>query len=416
MRLTVAFPRKSNGKTIARALASLEGAAGEAMPILDATADRMAIEGACKTYDVAADLFARKSIESIPMDDVPASYGDLLPEKNAKGAKICFGRPMTSNLSRLANNLLAKAQGDYVLFMSPGEVCLDPLNITTALDHLDGQPQIEVVSCPVKIYSDGKHVKTVMAPKIFRRLNSKAAFTGVLADDWGPRSDVNWILSASGMTFYDHGDAWPDPSAMDLFDLKLLLHDHVDKSWPDDDAGRAQMVAEKTKVAGLLAKWNAAGAMQILDQAIAGHGALSAGVVPALVARARIRWRHTYGGSKDLDLSMADLDLAISISPTTAAHLERAFVKHGWDDSWMEDLRRGVEISKEAPMFGLDMREYRLANLVLQARPEADPKRCQESTILSGLKGDLGQCLQDADGHRTHETIDSGEHVVWCDP
>lgn len=431
MKLTVAFPRKSNGRTIARALASLEGAAGEAMPILDATADRVAIESACETYDVALQGYRRQatgdSSGPLPsplsppalMDDVPESYGGLLPEKNAKGAKICFGRPMTSNLSHLANDLLRKAGGDYVLFMGPGEVCLDPANIANALGHLDGQPQIDVISCPVKIYSDLEHVKTVMVPKIFRRRGGKAAFTGVLAQDWGPRTDVNWILSASGLTFQDHGDAWPDPSAADLFDLKILLHDHVDKSWSDDDAGRAQLVSEKTKVAGLLAKWNAAGALEILDGVVTNHGAPSAAVVPALVARARVLWRHMEelrGESKSLDAAMADLDAAISIAPTAAAYLERAFLKHGWEGSWEEDLRRGVEIAKGTTTYGLDMRGYNLAVMVLQARTPADPKRCQESTIMSILRGDRGQCLQDADGHRTHVTLDEGERVVWCDP
>ena len=88
------------------------------------------------------------------MFDEPATYRYFLPEKNAKGATLCTNKFISSSLSHTANELLRVATGDYVLFMSPGEVCL------RSVEHhpharLPRQPSLKstLVSCPVKVYS-----------------------------------------------------------------------------------------------------------------------------------------------------------------------------------------------------------------------------------------------------------------------
>lgn len=426
-RLTVAFPRKSNGRTIHRALASLEGAAKEAIPMLrglppgmtSSTTDRADFDLAKECESLGVEL-VRHAIGFEGMVDEPATYNHFLPEKNAKGATLCTGKMISSSLSDVANELLHAASGDYVLFMGPGEVCLDPVNIIRALDFMDTQPQIDVVSCPVKVYSGGEHVKTIMAPKIFRRNKGQAVFTGVLADNWEPCNDINWLISASGFTFMDHGDAWADPAAADLLDLKLLLSSYVFRAWPEDDLGRAKAIVAGTKICQLLARWSSGGAYVIASGVIDNHRAKTPDIVPALIARARSCWRYDapdvdnaikVRGSSDLDRAMTDLNLAIEIWPTAAALLERGFLKHGVENDWKEDLIKGVEAAKQTTSYGLDMRELALAEEVVRARPEGDPKRCQEK-----VGADQCQCLLDADGHNKHEGMDCGMISTWYDP
>jgi hypothetical protein len=422
-RLTVAFPRKSSGKTIHRALSSLEGAAKEALPMFG-NADTSSSEFSTESETLKIS-FPYCGINIETMNDVPETYGGFLPEKNAKGAVLCAGKNIPSSLSTVANELLRAASGDYVLFMNPGEVCLDPVNIIRTMDFLDTQPQIDVVSCPVKVYSDGEHARTVMAPKIFRNRREgrgeggesgaltshlpPIAFSGVLADNWEPCNDINWLLSASGFTFMDHGDAWPWSHASDLFDLKLLLASYVHQAWPADDVGRAKAIVAGTKIGQLLTRWNAGGAYVILSGIIDNAPSKTPDIVPALVARGRSCWR---GEDPDYYEAMEDLDLAIQIWPTAAAYLERGFLRHGLDWGWFEDLQRGIEICRQTTSYGLDMRELALAEKVVRARPVEDPKRCREHARLNGD----GRCLLDADGHSKHEAMDCGERVTWCDP
>ena len=415
IRLTAAFPRKSNGRTIHRALASLEGAAKEALPMFGSfdTAPSEFLKEA-ETLQIS---FPRTTIVVATMFDEPATYRYFLPEKNAKGATLCTNKFISSSLSHTANELLRVASGDYVLFMSPGEVCLDPSNIIRTLDFLDSQPQIDVVSCPVKVYSDGEHVKTHMVPKILRRNKGNAAFTGVLADNWEPCNDLNWLLSASGLTFMDHGDAWRSHQEPNLVDLKLLLHDYFSRPWPEDDLGRVKAIMEGTKIGQLLAEWNPNGAFEILTGVLGNARVRTPDVVPALVARARSLWRyeHIWQDKRSglaYEKAMADLNEAIKLGGPVSAWLERGFLKHGVDGDCMNDLLWAVNLAKETTTYGLDMRELALAQQVLNAKAPSDAKRCQEK----GTVERDSQCLLDADGHRTHIALDCGVRATWMDP
>lgn len=405
-RLSVIFPRKSSGKTIHRALASLEGAASEALPMLSEagfagySTSSMELERSCESINIS---MPRHAIGFDGMLDAAVTYGGFLPEKNAKGATLCSGGALiSSDLSHVANELLHAASGDYVLIMGSGEVCLDPLNIVRTLDFLDEQKHLDAVVCPVKIYDDGEHVKTVMAPKIFRRTGGKACFAGVLADDFEPKNDGNWLLSASGLTFMDMGDAWPWNAEADLLDVKLLLNEHVTSAWSDVEKDKAKYLERGTKIGQLLMRWNAGGALSILEGVV--RRAQGPALVPALIARARGLWRYEIS---EYDDARRDLDHANNVMPTAAAYLERGFLGHGLDEDWKENLEHGFVLAKKTP-FGIDLRELELAKLVLNARPPHDPKRCQE--ICSE------QCLLDADGHSKHTTMSDGERVVWSEP
>jgi hypothetical protein len=456
-KLSVVFPRKSPGRTIPRALASLGGAAGEALPMLTSSANMEVMERECRVLgvpDVDA-LFGRRTIVATPMLDVSYTYGNFLPEKNRKGALLCYGNQISSDLSLVANELLQIARGDYVLFMAPGEVCLDPENLSHTLRFLDEQPHLEVVVCPVKVYENGEHVRTVNEPKIFRKRPAEAnrgseearkdpvrasvssselpRFVGVLADDFAPRTDGNWLLSASGLTFQDHNDAWADPATRDLTDLKMLLASYVHQAWPesDDQVGREKATAAGTRISQLLARWNSGGALVIADgviQKAIGDRAegfrsepspiasrLLPWAVPAMVAKARTFWRTCDTEDIDYFAGLEILDEAIAIGPTAAAFLERGFLKHGMDDGWHSDLMEGVRLARDLGSYGLDLRELHFAQRVLMAK--ALPDRCKESTRFDLHGGDSGQCIFSGRiNHTQHESIINGLRVTWCDP
>lgn len=463
-KLSVVFPRKSPGRTIPRALASLGGAAGEALPMLTSSANMEVMERECRVLGVPGvdALFGYKAIAATPMLDVPDTYGNFLPEKNRKGALLCYGNQISSDLSLVANELLQIARGDYVLFMAPGEVCLDPENLSHTLRFLDEQPHLEVVVCPVKVYENGEHVRTVNEPKIFRRRSAEAnrgseearkdpvrasvssselpRFVGVLADDFAPRTDGNWLLSASGLTFQDHNDAWADPATRDLTDLKMLLASYVHQAWPasDDQVGREKAAAAGTRISQLLARWNSGGALVIADGVInnlrkpaeaqgswqeaqslreppRASACLPPAAVPAMVAKARTFWRTCDTEDIDYFAGLEILDEAIAIGPTAAAFLERGFLKHGMDDGWHSDLMEGVRLARDLGSYGLDLRELHFAQRVLMAK--ALPDRCKESTRFDLHGGDSGQCIFSGRiNHTQHESIINGLRVTWCDP
>lgn len=215
MKLSVIVPRPSNGANLSRLLSNLDGNANELLVMLSHDADTMKISHEAETLGVD---MPRKAIVVSTLKDEVDSYGGRLSESFVSGSSI------TADFSEVANSMMKAAKGDYVLLANPGEVCLDHDNIERTLNFLDSQPHVEVVSCPVKIYEQGKHVKTVMRPKILRR-RSGVALVGLLAEEWTPFRDTSWLMNAGGLTFFDHGDS--GPQRMEHLDLKVELAAHV---------------------------------------------------------------------------------------------------------------------------------------------------------------------------------------------
>jgi len=427
MKLTAIFLRRSRGRTIPRALASLDGLAGEAVVLTHGSqADVDALERECRTLGV--ELLRHGISIGKGMIDSPFSYGDLIPEKNEKGGRLCTSAVVASNLSDVGNGLMGAARGDYVIVMNPGEVCLDPGNLGLTLDHLDAQPQIDVVACPVKIYSHSEHVRTVVAPKIFRirrqatgdRQQSEPSalspvtcrLTGVLADDFAPKVNTNWIQSASGLSFMDHGDAWDWDGASDLLDCKLLLHKWagVDRPPSEDEAGLREWTTDLLRAGERLIRWNPAGARKVLGDVVE-HGIPGVKGL-ALVALAKTWWR-CHPDEADMGMALALADRAIAASSTRVeGYLERGFIRHAMGaDDFKRDLEAGLTYSRGIPdMLFDDLRDKRLAELVVAASSRGKP--CRES--YDG-RPESGCLYPDHPNEGKHLTLHRGRAVTWYD-
>lgn len=387
MKLTVIFIRPSDNANVGRALASLDGAASEAVKLEIPGEDILAFENACRTREIKS-VFANGHGIFI---DHPGSYTgpvgrDLLPTATRAYLPV--------DLSELANIGLAVATGDYALVMRPDEVCLDPLNIERALGFLDTKKDIQVISCPTKIYKEGEHVRTVMQAKFFR-VSPCVKMTGLLAANWEPCNDVNWLINASGLEFMDTGDGNFD---QDLVDAQISAFAMVKKT-----AKEPPTREEEIDLAAMILPY---APRQALELGVGALARFTRGTTET--ARPLVVCSRAHLANQQYKEAIEAADRSIEVLPTPAGYLARGFARAGLHDGWRDDFANAIDLCRQTTSYGIDLRELRLAEDAIAWH--ANMRGHCPSNHGDGL--DI-PCLRAPEHKSMHAGLSKGARVEW---
>lgn len=294
--------------------------------------------------------------------DVSSSYGEVLPGPFAS-------LMLPDSLSDVVNEAITVAESDYLLVMSPTEVCIDPENIGRTLAFLENRPAISVVCCPVHVYDSGEHVATTMEPKIFR-VSAKTRAAGPTAERHEPSTENNHLLAASGFDFRDH-----DYVGRTAVDLKLRLRYYQKKIASGVRPEKAATGDDRQVVLGLareLLRSRPSVAVEILRPVVDSLLPTSPFVAAPLAALGRAL--DMVGATEQAGICF---DASLGALRTPDALLARGLHRkrngqtvrradgqtEGGD--WRTDLEEATRLVREVTSYGLDLRELKKAAKLL---------------------------------------------------